>query len=103
MKKIFTLVAAALFAANVMADDTTTVVGAEDNTALFWTAFSDSYTIPAENTLHLEFTNYSSKENNWNNWIVVVTNDAERNGDGYVEYVVLRADNWGWKGAQKHH
>ena len=76
------------------------IVGAEDNSAEWWTAFSSYNTIPANKTLHMEFTNYSSKAQNWNNWLVVLTNNVERGADGYSEYCVLRADNYGWQGAK---
>ena len=73
------------------------IVGAEDNTAGWWSAFSSYQTIPADKTLHIEFTNYSSKANNWNNWLCVVTNNIERGVEGYNEYCVLRADNYAWQ------
>jgi hypothetical protein len=94
MKKIFTLIVAALFSTMAMAS--TTTVGNEDNTTAWWTAFSDYYAIAPNKTLTLKFQNFSSKANNWNNWISVVTTDADRGGEGYAEYFVLRADNYGW-------
>jgi len=74
-------------------------VGAEDNSTPWWSAFSNYYTIPADNTLTLEFDNYSSKANSWNNWLTVVSTAAERGADDYAEYVVWRADGYGWQGA----
>jgi len=94
MKKIFTFIVAALFSTMAMAS--TTIVGNEDNTSAWWTAFSDYYTIAPNKTLTLKFQNFSSKTENWNNWISVVTTDADRAGEGYAEYFVLRADNYGW-------
>lgn len=73
-----------------------TVVGNTDFSSAFWSAFSDSYTIPAGNELKLKFVNHSSKGNNWNNWVIALTNDVERGGSGYLEYFVLRADNFAW-------
>lgn len=70
-------------------------VGAEDNTSGFFAEKSASYAIPAGKVLHLEFTNYGSGANNWNNWNVVVANKAHGT-EGYAEYFVLRADNYGW-------
>lgn len=72
-----------------------TVVGQEDNSTAWWTAFSDYYTVPAGQKVHLEFVNYSGMAQNWHNWLCVVAN-AERGADGYYEYFVLRADNWAW-------
>ena len=98
MKKIFRyalLSAMAMFSTAAMAD--TTLVGAEDNTTGWWSAFSDYYTIEPNKTLTLKFQNFSSKANNWSNWLAVVTNDADRGADGYSEYVVLRADNYAWQ------
>ena len=85
----------AMLSASAMAD--TTIVGAEDNSAAFWTAFSNYYTIQADETLTLEFDNYTDKTQNWHNWLAVVTTDADRGADGYSEYVVLRADNYAWQ------
>ncbi len=82
---------------------TTTTVGAEDNTATWWSVFSDSFELVADSTQTIiEFTNYNCDGAlNWNNWVLAFTNL----GDGihgtaadstYFEYVVLRADNYGW-------
>lgn len=79
---------------------TTAIVGAEDNSAGWWTAFSDYFTIPTNKLLHLEFVNYGAGVNNWNNWNLAVTNEvAERGGDGYAEYFLLRSDAFGWGNA----
>ncbi|PIB34690.1 hypothetical protein BFP72_04335 [Reichenbachiella sp. 5M10] len=79
-------------------DIATAIVGAEDNSSAWWTAFSDYLTIPANKRLHLEFVNHSGAEN-WNNWNLAVTNEvADRDGDGYAEYFVLRSDAFGWGG-----
>jgi len=78
----------------------TPIVGAEDNSSGWWTAFSDYFTIPTNKLLHLEFINHGTGVNNWNNWNLAVTNEiADRTAAGYKEYFVLRADAWGWGGA----
>ncbi len=77
---------------------TSTIVGPEDNSAPWWTYFSDYFTIPANKLLHLEFVNHSSGVNNWNNWNLCVCNVADRNASDYKEYFVLRSDAWGWGG-----
>ena len=74
----------------------TTTVGADDNSAAWWTAFSDPYTIEPNQTLSISFKNYTSKAGNWCNWIGAVTTDADRGAAGYSEYIILRADNYGW-------
>ncbi|HBB00411.1 MAG: hypothetical protein A2W86_10765 [Bacteroidetes bacterium GWD2_45_23] len=80
-------------------DITTAIVGAEDNSAAWWTAFSDYFAIPVNKLLHLEFVNHGTGVNNWNNWNLAVTNEvADRDGDGYKEYFVLRSDAYGWGG-----
>ena len=74
----------------------TQIVGATDCSTAWWTVFSDTYTIPAGKTLHLKFVNHSSKATNWNNWVIALTNDVERQGTGYLEYFLLRADHYAW-------
>jgi len=77
----------------------TTIVGDEDYTSEFWTAFSDYFAVPTNKLLHMEFVNHSSGANNWNNWDLVVTNEiADRDADKYAEYFVLRSDDYGWAG-----
>lgn len=89
---------------------TGTTVGNTDFTSGWWEAFSPYYTFKAEQKLHLEFTNHTCDNdlcvtNGWGdpagwknfyNFILVITNDVDRGGDGYKEYVVLRPDNYGW-------
>lgn len=76
--------------------DPITEIGASDNSSGFWTDWSNYYRIPANGTVHLRFTNHSSTANNWNNWVAAITTDDERGGGNYLEYVVLRADLYGW-------
>jgi hypothetical protein len=77
----------------------TPIVGAEDNSSGWWSAFSDYFTIPTNKLLHLEFINHGTGVNNWNNWNLAVTNEiADRANSGYKEYFVLRSDAWGWGG-----
>ncbi len=74
------------------------IVGPEDNSAGWWAYFSDYFTVPANKLLHIEFINYGTGINNWNNWNLAVTNGIDRDGAGYAEYFVLRSDAWGWGG-----
>jgi len=78
---------------------TTTIVGAEDNSTVFWGAFSDCFSIPSNKLLHLEFVNYSSGANNYNNWdldIANVVGHSTTDNSAYAEYFILRSDNFGW-------
>jgi hypothetical protein len=77
---------------------TTALVGAEDNSSAWWSEFSQYFTVPSGKKLVLEFENYGSGVNNWNNWNVCLAN-GERDGDGYSEYFVLRSDWYGWGNA----
>lgn len=77
----------------------TAIVGNEDNSSGWWTAFSDYFTIPTNKLLHLEFVNHGTGVNNWNNWNLAVTNEiANREATDYKEYFVLRSDGFGWGG-----
>lgn len=77
----------------------TAIVGAEDNSAGWWTAFTDYFNIPTNKLLHMEFINHTSGVNNWNNWNLAVTNEiADRASTDYKEYFVLRSDAYGWGG-----
>ena len=71
-------------------------IGTPDCTAPWWAEFSDYFPVPANQTLTLGFTNHTSGGGNWNNWNVCLSTDAERGGDGYLEYFVLRSDLYGW-------
>lgn len=78
---------------------TKTEIGASDCTAAWWTEFSDYYSFPGNTALHLSFVNHTSGGGNWNNWNLCVSTNAERGGDGYTEYFVIRSDLYGWGGA----
>lgn len=71
--------------------NSTSMIGAEDNSTAFWGAFSDDFNVPAGETKYITFINYSSLANNWNNFAVVL-----RKTDITAEYAVVRADNYGW-------
>ena len=65
-------------------------LGAEDCSTAWWTEFTENMKIPAGETFEFNFTNYSSGASNWNNYVVIL-----RKAD-LAEYVVVRADNYGW-------
>lgn len=71
-------------------------VGTTAKDALFFSSFSDYYSVPANQTAKIHFKNYSLKDGNWQNWIAVLTNNKKRTEVGYSEYLVLRNDNYGW-------
>lgn len=72
------------------------IVGNEDFSSGWWTAFSDLVPMSGNQTMHFGFYNYTNGEANWNNWDLVVTNGKNRDESGYAEYFVLRADAYGW-------
>lgn len=75
----------------------TSVYGMEDNTTPWWTCFTPYlYSESGECTFKYSFTNYTDGAANWNNWLLVLTNGKQRGEADYVEYMVLRADNFGW-------
>ena len=71
-------------------------VGTTTNDVLYFSDFSDYYSVPAGQTMKLHFKNYSLKGGNYQNWVAVLTNNKKRTEAGYTEYLVLRNDNWGW-------
>ncbi len=84
----------------------TNIVGATDNTTPFWTQFSPVTKVDNGETEYVSFTNYTDGAESWNNFLMVIQNtptghaaktDEKPDGtEGYKEYAVLRADNWGW-------
>jgi hypothetical protein len=67
-----------------------TTVGNTDNSTAFWGAHSEMVKVAPGETFVTRFTNYSNGQNNWNNFVIVLT---KANAD---EYAVVRADNFGW-------
>lgn len=71
---------------------TPTVLGAEDCSTAFWGLHLDNdVNISKTGTYACSFTNYTSGAGNWNNWVAVL-----RSADKAIEYIVCRADNYGW-------
>ncbi len=75
---------------------TTPIVGAEDNSSGWWSEFSQYFAVPSGKKLFIEFENFGTGVNNWNNWNVCVSTPYERDAEGYSEYFVLRSDAYGW-------
>ena len=72
------------------ATPTPKVLGETNNSSAWWSAHTGNLNVPIGQTRKVVFTNYSSKANNWNNFVIVLR--AQNN----TEYAVLRADNFGW-------
>ena len=72
------------------------IVGNEDCSTGWWSAFSNLLTMTGNQTMHFGFYNHTNGLTNWNNWVIVVTNGKNRGETGYAEYFVLRADAFGW-------
>ncbi len=75
-------------------------LGAMNCSTGWWTEFTDPIKVEAGETKKVNFRNYTSGANNWNNFVVILQNIAGAHAaddtNGYKEYAVLRADNWGW-------
>jgi len=65
-------------------------LGTSDCTAGWWSAHTTNVQVPSHTVCTINFTNYTSGVNNWNNFVVVL-NKAD-----LAEYAVVRADNFGW-------
>ena len=68
-----------------------TILGAEDNTSAWWSAHTENIKVAPKETKVVNFVNYSSGANNWNNFVIVLNDNTTA-----TEYAVLRADNFGW-------
>ena len=66
------------------------VLGADDNSTGWWGAHSEMIQVPVGKTCSTRIRNYTNGQNNWNNFVVVLTR-ADNS-----EYAVVRADNYGW-------
>ena len=74
-------------------------VGATDRSSGFWTEFSDIFGIPEGTSVTKTFTNYTNGAENWNNFVCILQSTPTGHADtteGYKEYAVVRADNYGW-------
>ena len=68
-------------------------LGTEDCTAGWWTVFTEDVKVPAGKTYQIDFTNYGSGANNWNNFVVIL----RKSDEAKTEYGVYRADNYAWR------
>ena len=65
-------------------------LGAPDCSTGWWSAFTPNVQVIAHQVCTINFTNYTSGANNWNNFVVIL------NREDLSEYAVVRADNYGW-------
>lgn len=77
-------------------------VGTSDCSAGWFKAFSQTFAIPSGQMLTVKFTNHTSGANNWNNWNIILCNNAKVHSTDddatYAEYFALRSDAYGWGG-----
>ncbi len=66
------------------------ILGAEDNSSAWWSVHTENIKVEPKETKVVNFTNYTTGENNWNNFVIVL------NKANLAEYAVVRADNYGW-------
>jgi hypothetical protein len=71
-------------------------VGNPECTDGFWTVFSDVVQLKDGQTAHYGFYNYTAGANNWENWVLICTNNGGLSAGADTEYFVLRADAWAW-------
>ena len=79
-------------------------IGASDYSTGWWGDHSQSFEVAPGKLLHIEFDNYGSRANNWNNWnlaLVTVGGGIHSADDdaNYAEYFVMRSDLYGWGNA----
>ena len=67
-----------------------TTLGALDCSTPWWSVHTDNIKVEPKETKVVNFTNYTTGENNWNNFVIVL------NKASLAEYAVVRADNYGW-------
>ncbi len=75
------------------------VVGNTDCTTAWWSQFSDIFEVAEGQSVSKTFTNYTDGVNNWDNFVVILQNTPTGHSadtEGYAEYAVVRADNFGW-------
>ncbi|MDH6308385.1 hypothetical protein M2451_000992 [Dysgonomonas sp. PFB1-18] len=70
------------------------IIGNEDMSTAWWSAFSDLITMTDNQTIHYGFYNHTGGNENWHNWALALSNGKAVGETGYAEYFVLRADAW---------
>ena len=78
------------------------VIGTPDMMLGWWSDWSKGFELAEGQTLTMKLNNYTLGGSNWNNFLAVLCNvqtpghSAPTNVEGYAEYAVIRADNYGW-------
>lgn len=72
------------------------VLGAPDCSTGWWSEFSPIMKADGDCIFHHRFVNHTNGLNAWNNWVLGISNGKLPNEEGYQEYAIVRADNWGW-------
>lgn len=69
-------------------------IGNQDFSSGFWTAFSKYYVIPDGEKWNAVFNLHINSADNtyYKNFALIITNDVDRNGEGYAEYGAIRFD-----------
>ena len=94
-------VAAVDFTQELTAEDSSlATVGTSDCATTWWGAHSETWQVEAGTTKTVEFDLKTAGVNNWDGFVVILQNvaDAHSTDDNadYVEYAVVRQDNYGW-------
>ena len=71
-------------------------VGTVDCSTAFLGDVSEVRTLDGNGEFYYKFTNYTSGEQNWYNWMLLVSNGKVTGESEYIEYALIRADNYGW-------
>lgn len=74
-------------------------VGEEDCSTGWWSVFSPIVLASGDCEISYQFVNYTRGTNNWENWVLILTNGKAIGEEGCEELLILRADAFGW-GAQ---
>ncbi len=75
------------------------IVGAKDCSSAFGAETSTMLTLDGDGLITFLFTNHNSGSgSNWENFIIYCTNGVKAGEPGYVEDMIIRADNFAWRG-----
>lgn len=78
-------------------DKSYVTLGNPDCNDNFWTVFSDPVLqLKDGQTAHFGFYNKTAGQNNWENWVLICTNNGDKSTGADSEYFVMRADAWAW-------
>lgn len=73
------------------------ILGNEDNSSPFFGPKTPNLTLEGDGVMHYKFKVLSTRgNNNWETWVLAITNGVEFGGSGYTEYEICRGDAWCW-------